>query len=378
ASGRTGPFVAVDVAALPATLVAAELFGSTRGAFSDAVDRVGRLEAAHKGTLLLDEIGNLPLELQRMLLTAVESGRVTRLGESTARPVDVKLVAATNADLPAMVAAGTFRGDLYARLNPTARLEVPPLRARLGDLEELIAAFVRNAFAAGVDRALLAEYAAAAGIGGAAQRAEVAFGKPPAEPRAITFVVPQASLRAMRAYPWPGNVRELQLAVANATVFALADAAEAARTGRAATAAATRRRRGADLALARRLRCNGACDRKTVCCSRCAICAAWRPIASPTSSVAATRSARARWPSAPRPSASAPRTSASRRRWRRPKRATTRWRPRSTACKRPSRRCRPRPRRRRRPRRWRYRCPSRRHPARAGPWRSPASPSGSR
>ena len=240
ASGRTGPFVAVDVAALPATLVAAELFGSTRGAFSGAVDRVGRLEAAHKGTLLLDEIGNLPLELQRMLLTAVESGRVTRLGESTARPVDVKLVAATNADLPAMVAAGTFRGDLYARLNPTARLEVPPLRARLGDLEELIAAFVRNAFAAGVDRALLAEYAAAAGIGGAAQRAEVAFGKPPAEPRAITFVVPQASLRAMRAYPWPGNVRELQLAVANATVFALADAAEAARTGRAATAAAPR------------------------------------------------------------------------------------------------------------------------------------------
>ncbi|MDB4965647.1 MAG: Transcriptional regulator [Myxococcales bacterium] len=239
ASGRSGPFVAVDVAALPSTLVAAELFGSTRGAFSGAVDRVGRLEAAHKGTLLLDEVGNLPLELQRMLLTAVESGRVTRLGESTARPIDVKLVAATNADLTAMIDAGTFRADLYARLNPTARLELPPLRARIADLEALIAAFVRGSFAAGMDRALLAEYAVAAGIRGPV-RADVAFGRPPAHPEAVTFVVPRPSLAAMSTHAWPGNVRELQLAVANATVFALADACEAARQGKAATAAAPR------------------------------------------------------------------------------------------------------------------------------------------
>ncbi|HEX4459953.1 MAG TPA: sigma-54-dependent Fis family transcriptional regulator [Polyangia bacterium] len=132
ASGRNGAFVAVDLAALPPTLVAAELFGSARGAFSGAIDRPGMLESAHRGTLLLDEIANLPLDGQRMLLTAVESGRVTRLGEARARPVDVKLVAATNADLPAVVAAGSFRADLYARLNPAARLTLPPLRARRG------------------------------------------------------------------------------------------------------------------------------------------------------------------------------------------------------------------------------------------------------
>src|SRR5262249_33668076 len=106
ASGRSGPFVAVDLAALPATLVAGELCGSGRGAFSGAVDRAGRFEAAQRGTLFLDEIGNLPLEVQRMLLLAIEDGRITRLGESSPRAIDVKLVAATNADLPALVAAG--------------------------------------------------------------------------------------------------------------------------------------------------------------------------------------------------------------------------------------------------------------------------------
>jgi DNA-binding NtrC family response regulator len=239
ASGRKGPFVAVDLAALPSTLVAAELFGAARGAFSGAVERAGRLEAAHGGTLFLDEIGNLPLELQRMLLLAVEDGRVTRLGESTPRPVDVKLVAATNADLPALVAAGAFRADLYARLNPTARLVVPPLRERAADLEELIGAFVRRAFAGGSDRALLADYAAAAGLGAAA-RVDVALGRAPAQPEQVTLVLPASSLAAMRAHPWPGNVRELRQVIANAAVLALADALAAAQRGAGATATAPR------------------------------------------------------------------------------------------------------------------------------------------
>jgi DNA-binding NtrC family response regulator len=239
ATGRGGPFIAVDLAALPPTLIAAELFGSARGAFSGAVDRPGRLEAAHRGTLLLDEIGNLPLDVQRMLLLAVENGRVTRLGESTPRPIDVKLIAATNADLPALVAAGSFRADLYARLNPTARLEVPPLRARLADLEELVTAFVQRTFTAGADRALLVEYATAARLDRPA-RVDLAFGRPPADPDAVTFVIPRASLEAMRAHSWPGNVRELALVIANAALLALADAREAALHGRAATAAAPR------------------------------------------------------------------------------------------------------------------------------------------
>jgi two-component system nitrogen regulation response regulator GlnG len=239
ATGRAGPFVAFDLSAIPSTLVAAELFGTARGAFSGALDRPGVIEAAHGGTLLLDEIGNLPLEAQRMLLLAIENGRVTRLGETSARAVDVKLVAATNADVPAMVAAGTFRADLYARLNPTARLALPPLRSRSADFEELISAFVERTFVRGADRALLADYAAAARLS-ATSGVTVAFGRAPADARRITFVFPSASLAAMRAHRWPGNVRELALVVSNALVFALSDALAAAQRGTAATAAAPR------------------------------------------------------------------------------------------------------------------------------------------
>jgi DNA-binding NtrC family response regulator len=239
ASGRQGPFVAIDLSAIPATLVAAELFGTARGAFSGAVDRVGVIEAAQGGTLLLDEIGNLPLEAQRMLLLAIENGRVTRLGETTPRSVDVKLVAATNGDLPAMVTAGTFRADLYARLNPTARLTLPALRSRSADLEELIESFVERTFARGADRALLADYASAARLSGSSG-VKAAFGRAPADAKRITFVFPSASLQAMRAHRWPGNLRELALVVSNALVFALSDALAAARRGTGATAAAPR------------------------------------------------------------------------------------------------------------------------------------------
>src|SRR6185436_10981569 len=117
--------------------------------FSGAVDRRGRFEEANGGTLFLDEIGNLPPEAQRMLLLALEDGRVTRLGETAPRRTDFKLIAATNGDLAAAVAAQSFRADLHARLNPQASLSLPPLRERLADLEELLAAFVRAAFARG-------------------------------------------------------------------------------------------------------------------------------------------------------------------------------------------------------------------------------------
>jgi DNA-binding NtrC family response regulator len=239
ATGRKGPFVAVDLSAIPATLVAAELFGSARGAFSGAVDRGGVLEAANGGTLLLDEIGNLPVEAQRMLLLAVENGRVTRLGEAAPRPVDFKLVAATNADLPALVAAGGFRADLYARLNPTARLLLPPLRSRAADLEELVVAFVERAFGRGADRALVAEYAAAARLP-SDSRVAVAFGRGSPDPARITFVFAASSLAAMRAHAWAGNLRELALVVSNALVFALADALAAAQRGTGGTASAPR------------------------------------------------------------------------------------------------------------------------------------------
>jgi DNA-binding NtrC family response regulator len=108
ASRRKGAFLTVDLAAIPSTLVAAELFGTARGAFSGAADRAGRFERANGGTLLLDEIGNLPQDVQRLLLLVIEAGQVTRLGESQPRPVDVRLITATNADLAAAVRAGIF------------------------------------------------------------------------------------------------------------------------------------------------------------------------------------------------------------------------------------------------------------------------------
>ena len=153
ASGRSGPFVAVDLSALPRDLVAAELFGTARGAFSGAVDRRGRFEEASGGTLFLDEVGNLPMDAQRTLLLVLQNGRVSRLGESSQRKVDVKLVTATNSDLAAAVQSGAFRADLYARLNPAAKLTLPPLRARSEDLPALAEAAVARTFSTGSDRA---------------------------------------------------------------------------------------------------------------------------------------------------------------------------------------------------------------------------------
>ena len=249
-SGRQGGFVAADLSAVPPQLLAAELFGTARGAFSGAVDREGLIERADRGTLLLDEIGNLPLDVQRMLLLTLQSGRVTRLGEARPRPVDIKLIAATNVDLAAEVGAGRFRADLYARLNPAASLCLPPLRERRGDLELLIGVFVARAFASGGDRGLLADYMDCAGLGGIPS-AHVVFGSPPSARRGddpgidaaagstleagVGFVFSSLTMAALREHGWPGNLRELELVVRSATSLALADALRAAEEGRGAT-----------------------------------------------------------------------------------------------------------------------------------------------
>ncbi len=230
---RKGPFVAVDLASIPETLVASELFGTTRGAFSGAVDRRGRFEEASGGTLFLDEVGNLPPEAQRMLLLALQDSRITRLGESAPRPVDVKLVAATNADLAARVRAGTFRADLYARLNPAARLTMPPLRERMDDLDVLAKALLKKKLAGGADRELLADYLEATQLSGT-PHAELHLGRVPRQlDRGVALVLSKSSVRELRGHSFPGNVRELELLVANAAVFTIADALSAAHEGRA-------------------------------------------------------------------------------------------------------------------------------------------------
>ena len=173
ASGRKGRFVAVNCAAIPATLLESELFGAEKGAFTGATARrIGRFEQAHQGTLLLDEIGELPLELQAKLLRVLEQREVERLGGSAPVKVDVRVVAATHRDLRKAVADGRFREDLYYRL-AVFPIEVPPLRNRPDDIVPLARAFA-------------------------------------AELRGQPLEVTKEGEQALRAYPWPGNVRELR------------------------------------------------------------------------------------------------------------------------------------------------------------------------
>jgi DNA-binding NtrC family response regulator len=222
ASRRRGPFVAIDLAALPASLVPSELFGSARGAFSGAVDRPGALEAANGGTLFIDEIGNLPADAQRVLLMALERGEVVRLGETKPRPVDVKLVAATNSDLAAAVRAGSFRADLLARLNPSVRIELPPLRARLADLPRLVDHFVARAFDRKSDRELLERYAERTGVPGTPEvHAQLEGSRKRA---GLAFAFDKATWKELTTHAWPGNLRELRNVVASVALLTLADA----------------------------------------------------------------------------------------------------------------------------------------------------------
>jgi len=174
-----GPFVTVNCGALPADLIEAELFGADAGAYTGANKaREGKFEAADGGTLFLDEIGNLPLGGQMKLLRVLETGRFERLGSNRERQVKVRVVSATNADLAAMIRDGTFREDLYYRLN-TVELALPPLAERTGDIAPLAEHFLSD------DK--------------------------PLSP---------AALSALQRHAWPGNVRELRNVIQRAELLA--------------------------------------------------------------------------------------------------------------------------------------------------------------
>jgi len=185
-SRRAGrPFVAVSCAAIPAALLESELFGHERGAFTDARERkLGKFELAHGGTLFLDEVGDMPPELQIKLLRALQERSFERVGGQEPIRVDVRILAATNRDLEALIKEGRFRDDLYYRLNVVA-LHIPPLRERRRDVPLLVDHF-------------LAKYAGDLG------------------PR---VVAPEA-LDRLVGYEWPGNVRELENVVQRAMVMA--------------------------------------------------------------------------------------------------------------------------------------------------------------
>jgi formate hydrogenlyase transcriptional activator len=183
---RAQALVKVNCAAIPTGLLESELFGHEKGAFTGAIaQRIGRFERAHKGTLFLDEVGDIPLELQPKLLRVLQEQEFERLGSARTMNVDVRVVAATNANLTVEVADKQFRADLYYRLNVFPIL-VPPLRERREDIPLLVRHFV--------------------------QKYERRMRKPIND-------VPAAAMNALLAYHWPGNIRELENLIERAVIL---------------------------------------------------------------------------------------------------------------------------------------------------------------
>jgi DNA-binding NtrC family response regulator len=186
-SRRANRFVAINCSAIPETLLEAELFGHVRGAFTGAVGaRQGRLEQAHKGTLFLDEVATMSPALQAKLLRVLQEREFERVGDSHTVKIDVRIIAATHSELSKMVADGSFREDLYYRLN-VIPVQLPPLRERREDIPLLVQHFLQK---------LGAEYV---------------------PPRTVTMS--QEAMRRLMAYSWPGNVRQLENVVERALTF---------------------------------------------------------------------------------------------------------------------------------------------------------------
>jgi formate hydrogenlyase transcriptional activator len=183
---RQRTFVKLNCAAIPTGLLESELFGHEKGSFTGAISqKVGRFELAHQGTLFLDEVGDIPSELQPKLLRVLQEQEFERLGGIKAIKVDVRLVAATNCDLAAMVADGCFRSDLYYRLN-VFPVVLPPLRERQDDIPRLVRHFTER-FAGRMGRRI--------------------------------ETIPTAVMEALVRYPWPGNIRELQNLLERAVIL---------------------------------------------------------------------------------------------------------------------------------------------------------------
>jgi transcriptional regulator with GAF, ATPase, and Fis domain len=186
-SQRSGQaFISVNCASIPSSLIASELFGHEKGAFTGAVQRrQGRFELAHSGTIFLDEVGDLPAETQIALLRVLQERQFERVGGNRVLPTDVRVIAATNRDLTAAIAAGTFRADLFYRLN-VFPIELPPLRRRKEDIPMLVEYFVKR-------------YAEKTGK--------------------LIRKIDRNTLKLCQSYPWPGNIRELQNIVERSVIL---------------------------------------------------------------------------------------------------------------------------------------------------------------
>jgi formate hydrogenlyase transcriptional activator len=183
---RSKPFVKLNCAAIPTGLLESELFGHEKGAFTGAIaQRIGRFEVANGGTIFLDEVGEVPLELQTKLLRVLQEREFERLGSSRTLHTDARLIAATNRDLEAMVSEQKFRSDLFFRLN-VFPVQVPPLRERQGDIPLLVRHFAQQ-FSRRMNK--------------------------------VFETIPSAAMDSLCRYHWPGNIRELQNVIERAVII---------------------------------------------------------------------------------------------------------------------------------------------------------------
>jgi formate hydrogenlyase transcriptional activator len=185
--------VKLNCAAIPTGLLESELFGHEKGAFTGAIaQRIGRFELAHQGTLFLDEVGDIPLELQPKLLRVLQEMEFERLGSTRTQRVNVRLVAATNRDLPQLVREGQFRSDLFYRLS-IFPITVPPLRERAEDIPKLVRYFAQK-YSRRLNKRI--------------------------------SVIPTEAMEQLTSYPWPGNIRELENFIERAVILSRADELE--------------------------------------------------------------------------------------------------------------------------------------------------------
>ncbi len=232
-SGRAGPFVAVDLSTIPTDLMAAHLFGVTKGAYTGATStREGVLEQADNGTLFLDEIGNLSLELQKSLLLLLQDGRYRAVGSVKEKVADIKLVVATNENLASLVRAGRFREDLYMRLNPATAVTLPGLAQRRDDFMQLLTFFIRRVADEAYNRDLLLRYAQQRSLQiSEGEAVPVTIGRSvPAQvnPGRIHLLLHPNSFNQLREFSWPGNFRQFEMTLSNILTFTLVELVERA------------------------------------------------------------------------------------------------------------------------------------------------------
>ena len=231
-SARTGPFITVDLATIPKELISAHLFGAVKGAYTGAItDRKGVFETANKGTVFIDEIQNIPLDIQKQLLLVLQDQVIRPLGSNREITVDVKIIVASNLSLAQAVREGRFRSDLYMRLSPATRILLPPLRERPDDIPFLARRLTERASAESDISSFRFQLNKELGLPEDAPVQLLLPNDSHGHENCIQLMLPGPSWRRILRHRWSGNVRELSMVLHNLVTFSLVRAIDALESG---------------------------------------------------------------------------------------------------------------------------------------------------